>query len=428
MTRWCDRRRVLGGLACLPMVGLAGCGGAPPPAGTLTFWTVQLSPQFDDYVHALLTAFEQSHPGAKVRWIDVPWSDVERKLLASVAAGTAPDVVNLNPQFAARLVQADALTDPSGFLTAEERATYLGSAWNGNAFNGRIFALPWYLSTPITIINRALFDAAGLTPPTRMSELPRVAALMRQRTGRYAYFPSLDGSRPLEDIVLLGARLLNSAGDGAGFDTPAGRRAFAFFRDLYQSGAVPRDVLTEGHQKSIDLFQSGQLAMLVTGMEALETIRLNAPALWRDIEVAPQLAGADVSPSIAAMNLAVPRGSRDRGGAFALAKFVTSAAWQSRLAMRAPVLPSSTASLNEPPFEPQAGSSAIIDRARRISVDQLRRGEVLVPPLPNYNKLRASLQGALVSAMIGQSSIDDAIGRAASFWDVLLRRGAEARR
>ena len=38
-----------------------------------------------------------------MRWTDLPWGAVERKLLAAVYARTAPDVVNLNPPFAANL-------------------------------------------------------------------------------------------------------------------------------------------------------------------------------------------------------------------------------------------------------------------------------------------------------------------------------------
>lgn len=411
--------------AAAPLAALSGCAREPGDADRLTLWTVQLSPVFDDYVHAMLTAFEAARPGTHVRWVDVPWSDVERKLLAAVAAGTAPDVVNLNPQFAARLAQADALADPSAYLSVAQQAAYLPAAWNGNRYEGRLFAVPWYLSTPITIINRPLFDAAGLRPPTHMTELPATAAQLRRRTGRYAYYPSLDGSRPLEDMVLLGVRLLNKQGTGAGFDTPAGRAAFAFYRDLYRSDAIPRDVLTEGHQKAVDLFQSGQLAMLVTGMETLDTIRLNAPSLMAGIEVAPQLAGADVPSGIAAMNLAVPRSAPDKAAAFALAAFVTGPEWQSRLARRAPVLPSTVASLAEAPFNGRAGGG-LVDRARDISVAQLRHGQVLVPPLPNYSKLRSSLQRGLEAAMIGQLGVDQAVTQTARAWDALLSRAAVA--
>lgn len=97
--RW-SRRELLGtGLLAL----LAGCGVRRPSGPELQFWTLDLAPKFNDYLHGVIAAWERDNPGLKVRWTDVPWGSVERKLLAAVFARTAPDVVNLNPLFAANL-------------------------------------------------------------------------------------------------------------------------------------------------------------------------------------------------------------------------------------------------------------------------------------------------------------------------------------
>lgn len=47
-SRSLDRRQLMGLLAAVPLAGLGGCGRDAFGAGVLTFWTVQLSPQFDD--------------------------------------------------------------------------------------------------------------------------------------------------------------------------------------------------------------------------------------------------------------------------------------------------------------------------------------------------------------------------------------------
>lgn len=65
----------------------------------IEFWTMQLSPILDEYILSSIAEYEQQNPGITVKWVDVAWADMERKLLASVAAETAPDVANLNPQF-----------------------------------------------------------------------------------------------------------------------------------------------------------------------------------------------------------------------------------------------------------------------------------------------------------------------------------------
>ena len=89
-------------LLVLLLTALAGCSRAPDP-NELQFWTIQLSPKFDPLINSMLREWEQQHPGMRVRWTDLPFGSVERKLLAAVFARTTPDVVNLNPLFAANL-------------------------------------------------------------------------------------------------------------------------------------------------------------------------------------------------------------------------------------------------------------------------------------------------------------------------------------
>jgi putative chitobiose transport system substrate-binding protein len=126
---------------------------------------MQLSPHHDAYVRSLLAAFEALHPGVRVRWVDVPWAEMERKALTAIAAGTAPDVVNLNPQFSAKLAELGALHEPERFLRSEQVAAYLPSTWAANRLGARTFALPWYVTSNITLCNRTLLESSGVPPP-----------------------------------------------------------------------------------------------------------------------------------------------------------------------------------------------------------------------------------------------------------------------
>jgi len=74
----------------------------------LEFWTMQLQPDFTEYFNQLIATFESENPNLTVRWVDVPWNAMESKILTAVSAGTAPDVVNLNPKFASQLASRKA--------------------------------------------------------------------------------------------------------------------------------------------------------------------------------------------------------------------------------------------------------------------------------------------------------------------------------
>jgi putative chitobiose transport system substrate-binding protein len=439
------------GMCCFAGVLAAGTGQAQAQTQTqsvvaprtVVFWTMQLSPFHDDFVKGVIQKFEAQHPGAKVKWVDVPWAEMERKALASMAAGTAPDVLNLNPQFAARLAELGALADPQQHLSAAQVAAYLPSAWAANQLAGKTFAVPWYLSTTVTLYHRDVLAKAGVPVPSNFSQLQSAAAAIRQRTGSYAWFPALDGAAALETLVAMTGALLTADGCRPAFEGAAGAAYFAFFRDLYQQQHIPPTVLTEGHRSAVTQFLAGQVAMVATGMQFLAQVRTNNPGLYAQLGVAPQVTGwapgagfgdargsassakapinvsRNTQPNIAAMNLAVPTSSRDPALAFAFAAFVTNAENQLALVQRVPLLPSSRESYQDALFTQPTGDK-LLDEARAISVKQVFEGVVQVPPLPHYNKLRTSFIRQMQAAMVGRISPQAAVDEITRTWVPLL--------
>ncbi len=388
-------------------------------AQTLEFWTMQLSPQLDGYVNGLIARYEAAHPGRKIKWVDLPWSEMERKVLTAIAAGQAPDVVNLNPQFAAKLAEFGALAEPEKHLPAAVVQSYLPAAWAGNRLDGKTFALPWYLTTNLTLAHRGLLARAGVASVPRshadlMAVAPRLAV-----QGAHVYFPALDGSHPLETLVAFGAPLLDERGC-PGFINAQGAAAFDFYRELYQRRYVPRNVVTEGHRKAVELFVAGELAMVSTGMQFLSFIKNSNAALYAQIEVAPALTGPGVPPNLAVMNLAVPRTSHQVQAAFDFAAFVSNADNQLAFAKTVPVLPSTRASYADAFLSTTPASGELIDRARALSVTQALQGRVLVPPMRAYSKLRNSYSLQLQAQMLGRRSPAAALQATGAQWRSLL--------
>ena len=81
-----SRRRALPLILALGLLGLLpGCSGRPDggrgASRELSVWTLDLAPRFNPFMQAVIRDWERRHPGVRVRWTDVPWSSVERKLL-----------------------------------------------------------------------------------------------------------------------------------------------------------------------------------------------------------------------------------------------------------------------------------------------------------------------------------------------------------
>jgi putative chitobiose transport system substrate-binding protein len=394
-------------------------------------WTLDLAPRFSPFLERVIASWETRHPGVKVRWTDVPWSSVERKLLAAVFARTAPDLVNLNPPFAANLASKGGLRDLTALLPPAAAATYLPRIWEAGRQDGAQFALPWYLTTRVTMANRRLLQQAGVErPPLRWEEVPAYAERVRRRTGRYALFVTAvpdDSAELLEAMVQMGVRLLDGRRRAA-FVSPAGRRAFAFWTDLFRRGLLPREVVSQGYRRAIELFQAGDLAQVATGPDFLRNLQTNSPGIAAVTTPFPPLTGAEGDSNVAVMNLVVPKSSAMAPEAVSFGLFLTDAANQLAFAQEARVLPSSREALRQleatlaQPGAAEPGE-ALVRRARALSIEALERARVLVPATPGIKRLQAIVYTQLQRAMLGDLDSDAALLAAAQEWN----RYAEAR-
>jgi len=413
----------------LPLIlALQACG-ARLPARQLEVWTLQLSPRFDPYLNELVEQWEARNPDIDVRWTDIPWGAVEQKLLAAVFARTAPDVVNLNPKFAARLASRGGLLNLDEHVSPEERERYLEGAWQASTGPRGTFGIPWYLTSRITLVNGDLLAAAGYRqPPARWQGLPAFAEAVKQATGRHALFVSVapeDSTEILESFVQMGVKLLDEQ-KRAAFDTPAGRRAFAFWTDLYRRGLLPREVVSQGHRRAIELYQSGDLALLSTSAASLDSIRTNAPAVAARTQVAPPLTGPDGSANVAVMNLVVLEQSDQPEEAVDFALFLTNPANQYDFAKASGTLPSAAEAMvalrqdvrqDRQRLTSEDDVTAQALSAREASLGALENARVLVPADPEIKQLQAVIYNHLQQAMLGQLSPAEAVEAAAAAWN-----------
>ena len=381
---------------------------------------MQLSPDFDDYFNALIADYEGEHPDTTIRWVDVPWGDMEQKILAAVSAGNAPDVVNLNPNFASQLAARGAWLALDDKLTPEDRAAYLPKIWEATQINGESFGFPWYLTARVVLYNTEIFEEAGITePPATFEELADVARQIKEETGKYAFFISFvpeDAADVLQSFVQMGVPLIDEEGNAA-FNTSEGREVFQYWTDLYQNELLPREVLTQGHSQATQLYQSGEIAILASGAESLSGIAENAPDIAAVTESAPQLSGRTGLTNVAAMNLVVPKSTDAPEAAVDFATYVTNDENQLEFAKEANVLPSTVAAAADSYFTDVPADATPVKVAHSISAEQLEDAAVLIPAMEDVKELQKIVYDNLQAAMLGDKSVDEAVSDAAEAWD-----------
>nr|WP_239121458.1 sugar ABC transporter substrate-binding protein [Spirulina major] len=413
-------------LAGLALSALIGCTSPPAAddAGEIEFWTMQLQPKFNDYFGNLIAEFEAENPGVKVRWVDVPWTAMESKILTAVSAKTAPDVVNLNPTFASQLATRNAWFELDDRISPEARSQYLPNIWQASTLKDKSFGIPWYLTTQIIIYNRSLLQEAGLDqPPTTYAELANMAKQIKEKTGKYGFFVSFvpeDSGEILESLVKMGARLVDDEGKAA-FNTPEGKAAFQYWVDLYQQNLLPPEVLTQGHRYAIELYQGGETALLATGAQFFPTIENNAPAIAKVSEVAPQVTGESGKKNVAVMNLVIPRDTDNPEDALKFALFVTNSTNQLAFAKEASVLPSTKDSVQEYIGKLNEKTDlSPLEQASKVGAQQLNDAEILVPAMDNLKALQKAIYTNLQAAMLGQKSVEQALEDAEKEWNSVV--------
>ncbi len=403
------------------VVGLTGCRPQEKETGIiLEFWTLQLL-GFSDVLKPMFSEYERTHPGVKIKWVDVPFSEGEKRTLTAVLSPHAPDVVNLNPDFSATLATRQALIDMNDAVSEKDRAVYLPVAWKSCELGKTAFGIPWYLTSRVTLYNRQLLRQAGVTqPPKTYEELLNLSQTMAKNKKGYALMPSLsEGGNFLKELKKTGI----DAFDASGHAVFASKEAVAFLENwvhLYKNKWVPPESLTEGHRAAVDRYQSGTLALLLSGPNFLNIVQENAPKIFQVTDVAPQFPQDAAAVDFSTMVLVVPRKSAHPEEAVDFALFITNARNQLAFSLKAPVLPSVESALKDPYF--QAFRSAnVIDRARSISARQLLSASDVYQIRPRQSEINEIVNQAVQQALLGKYSAREALITAQNKVNVLLR-------
>ncbi len=389
----------------------------------LELWTMQLKPTFNDYMNNLISEYKKQNPNIEVEWVDLPSKEIEQKTLTSIAGGKSPDVINLNPNFTAKLAEEGALADLETMVDPDIKNSYLPNIWKSSTFSGKTYGFPWYLSTAITIYNKELFKKAGLpdVPPKNFSELLEMGAKIKEKTGKYIYTPNFaDSGKFLEYMSQEGIKLVSDDNTKAEFNTNDSEKFLNYWIDLGKKAIIPKDSITQGHREAIDKFQAGETAILVSGPQFLNIIKQNAPQLYSSLGVAPQLSGKAQKVGVGVMNLVIPESSKNKPEAVKLAQFITNSENQLSFSKLVTILPSITMASKNSYFTTLSAKPTLEENARKISAEQLTNGSVLLPQVNKWSELSKSFDQYFQQAYLGQITAKEALSKAEKDWNTIL--------
>lgn len=417
--------KLLSGLfLTLAVISLAGCSAVQKQKNVteIEFWTLQLS-DYKPYITGVIQDYEHSHPGIKIKWIDVPFSEGEKRALAAVISKKVPDVINMNPSFASTLASRGALADVKKYISKKDYDSYLKESWDASTLKGFTFGIPWYITSSITIYNKDLIKKAGLSPdkpPKTFNEMANMAKTIKAKTGKYAFLPNLtEDGKIIQIFNKYSIPILDKTGSFAVFNTDEAVKVMDMWANLYQNNYIPPESLTETHQSSLEKYEAGENTFIMAGANFLKKIKQNAPDVFKQTDVAPQITGSNGKVDFALMNLVIPIKSPHPKEATDFAIFLTNDKNQLEFCKLAPILPSRINSLKADFFSKP--SPDILDRARVISAQQLKKALRPVPTMQNQKDLFQLADYATQQVLLGEKTSKQALDEAVNGWNKILK-------
>lgn len=405
----------------LAMTALMPLGAAAEKTTTIEFWTLSLSPFFDAQMKQLADDFEKANPGIKVKWVDVPYSAAQQKLLSAIAAGNPPDVVNLSSDMTIQLYQQGALAPLSDYAPAKAFSVYFPRALDTFTYDGKVYGTPWYWAPKVMAYNTEIFKKAGLDPnkpPKTIPEMIDAAKKIKDKTGMYGFMPNINGVNFLYLFQEAGLPILDKSGHKAVFNSPAHVKLLQSYIDLYKQDYMPEDTMRRGYIGATELYGAGKLGMLLTGPQFLIRVEKDNKQVYDVTRAAayPLDKGEVIHTPL--MGLSVPANARHKEEAVKFALFATNDANQLAFAKASNTFPSTIKAAEDPFFT--TGGPTAADEARVADAKQLKYAKDLTVVVPDSSKLFKAFKDNIEAAFFGSKSAQEALDDTVKIWNASL--------
>lgn len=375
----------------------------------IVFWTLQMG-DFAPYMNEVIENFQEQNPEIKIKWIDVPFSEGEKRTLAAILSDNPPDLINLNPDFSSILAQKGTLTK----INKSNARQFNREIINSLKYDNELYAIPWYATSAITIYNKALYKKAGFsTPPKTYERLAKISAIIKDKTGAYAFMPTIT-----ENDTML--KILNKYGINSWQDINSRKsvKIFNFYKKLYRQNLIPKETITQTQREALEKYMSGQIVFFQSGANFLNMIKENAPSTYEDTDVAGQITGDLGQNDFSLMNLVIPVKSSKKQEALRFALFLTNEDNQLKLAKLTNVLATNKHALNDEFYE-NYDENDLMAKARVISAKQLNKIRPVLKQSKGQKEVNLLINTAVQEILLNKTDTQTALNEVSKKWKML---------
>ena len=327
-----------------------------------TFWSIQLKPVYEKEINELIADFEEKYPKYEFVWVDIPIQEAQKRTLASVLSSNPPDLINLNPDFSILLAQRNALY----FFDESQTWQFHPELINKLKYENKIYALPFYATSPVTIYNEEIYDKCVKREFIKSyDELFDISNKIKTCSNVFPFVASLNENDTL-------AKILNKYSI-ASFSSPQeledAQKIYSKFDEMYKKELLPKDVLAINHREVLERYMANQAAIIVAGSNFISSIKTDAPDVYSKSALSEQLVGKNGKYDVSLMNLIIPKKSKNIDLALEFALLLTNKENQLALSKKTNVLPANKFALADNYFK--NCSSDLVQQSRCIAAKQM---------------------------------------------------------
>jgi putative chitobiose transport system substrate-binding protein len=375
----------------------------------ITFWTLQMG-DFAPYMNEVITGFEKENPQIKIKWIDVPFSEGEKRTLAAILSDNPPDLINLNPDFSAILAQKGALQE----INEADMEQFNQSIIESLKYKDKLYAIPWYATSAITIYNKKLFEKTGYSkPPKTFKKLGKYAPLIKKETGAYAFMPTIT-----ENDTML--KILNKYGINSPetINSETSVYIFDYYKQLYQQNLIPKETITQTQREALEKYMSGEIVFFQSGANFLNMIKENSPSIYKDTDVSGQITGSLGQYDFSLMNLVIPLRSSKKQAALKFALYLTNEDNQLKLAKLTNVIATNRQALKSR-FYTRYDDNDLMSKARVISAKQLNKIQPVLKQSKGQKEVNLLIDNAVQEILLNKTDTKKALDDVAKKWKII---------
>ncbi len=370
----------------------------------ITFMNYSSSGANEDNLQKMIDAFTDKNPNIKVKVLTYGFGDYFQQLATNVAGGTFADVFELNIENFRAYANKGVISPFENVDTSKVHPTTL------EAFkvDGIQYGLPTKFSNVVMIYNKDLFDKAGVEYPNKdwtwEDELKAAQKIRELGDDYFGVYRAIQTWEFYKTVAQNGGSMMNKEQTEFTLNSVENIEALTNMIDRINKYNVTPNKDQMGGMGDWDLFKSGRLGMLVTGIWAFPDFTENCDFNW-DIVVEPGM--KQKATHFFSDAIVVSDNSENKEAAMKFAAFISGSDEAAKIRLEAnwdlPVALTDEVKGIYLKTTPPDNKQAVID-----SLEYL----VMPPSLENFNQVADILGGYLEQALAGNMSPKEALDKA----------------